>query len=96
MDQAEDFVRKYGHQRRALIQQMYHRDLSDWSLYDMVLNTAAMTVDQGAELIRHAVEMIGPAPNEEEVKANLKRQAHAKLVESAIRKAGERRRLPAY
>ena len=86
LDQAEHFVRKYGHQRRALIQQIYHRDLSDWSLYDMVLNTAAMTVEQGAELIRHAVDMMGPAPNEAEVKAHLMRQAQAKLVESAIRK----------
>jgi len=85
-EQAEDFVRKYGHQRRALIQQIYQRDLSDWSLYDMVLNTAAMTVEQGAELICHAAEMMIPPPNRSEVKAHLERQAQAKLLESAIRK----------
>ncbi|MBI4773696.1 MAG: cytidylate kinase family protein [Deltaproteobacteria bacterium] len=85
-EQAEDFVHKYGHQRRALIQQIYHRDLSDWSLYDMVLNTAAMTVEQGAELIQHAAKMMIPPPNRSEVKAFLQRQAQAKLLESAIRK----------
>jgi hypothetical protein len=85
-EHAEDFVRKYGHQRRALIQQIYHRDLSDWSLYDMVLNTATMTIEQGTELIRQAMEMMAPPPDEAEVKAHLKRQAEAKLLESAIRK----------
>jgi len=84
--EAQGFVHRYDHQRRALIQSIYSQDLSNWALYDMVLNTAALKPEAAAGIILRAVETMDPAPDEEALKEGLRRTALAKRVESAIRK----------
>jgi cytidylate kinase len=85
-DHALDYVNKHTRQRRALIQQIFHQDLSDWAWYDMILNTAKFNVEQGCEIVCATVRSRPKPPNDAENKENLKRAALAKLVESEIRK----------
>ena len=85
-DHALDYVTKHTRQRRALIQQIFHQDLSDWAWYDMIMNTAKFSVEQGCEIVCTAVKVRPRPANDAENKANLKRSAMAKLVESEIRK----------
>lgn len=86
MVEAEEFVERFGHQRRALIQQIYHVDLSDWSLYDVVLNTGDLSAKTAAAAIIEIVKHMPPLENDAALREELKRKSFAKLVESAIRK----------
>lgn len=85
-EDANDFVHNYDKQRRALIESVYHKDLSDWSLYSMVLNTANLNAEAGAELIALAVQKMPPLAEADLVGQELARRAFAKRVESAIKK----------
>ena len=85
-DDAFDFAQKHTHQRRTLIQQLYHKDLSDWSLYDLILNTENMEPEGAAGIVQAAVKNMAAVENPDAVRAELKRRALAKLVESAVRK----------
>ena len=83
-DEAEDYLSAHDHQRRALIESIFHKDLSDWSLYDMVLNTNALSKELVTELICLAAERLGPLTQEQ--KASFSDRALAKAVEAAIKK----------
>lgn len=85
-EDAMDFVRNHDKQRRALIESVYHKDLSDWSLYNLVLNTANLTAEAGAELIALAVRKMPALVEPDLVGEELARRAFAKRVESAIKK----------
>ena len=84
--EAEEFVHRYGHDRRALIQQIYHKDLADWALYDLIMNTTSMTPEGGAAIICQAVEGMAPLADPEAWSDEMQRISFSKLVESAIRK----------
>lgn len=86
LEDAEEFAERFGHQRRALVQQMYNVDLSDWALYDMIVNTADITPQSVAAGICASVRNMPPIPDDAALRESLKRQAFAKLVESAVRK----------
>ncbi len=86
LDEAREFVRHYDQQRRSLIESVYHRDLADWSLYNLVLNTANLSAEAGAELIALAAKAMPPVNDPQAVSQELARRAFAKKVESAIKK----------
>ena len=85
-DEAREFVRHYDQQRRALIESVYHKDLADWSLYNLVLNTASLSAEAGAELIALAVRSMPPVGDPQAVSQELARRAFAKKVESAVKR----------
>ena len=83
-DDAADYVRRYDRQRRSLIENIFQVDLSDWSLYDMVLNTADLRMEQVVEVITVAAKKLGPISEKQKVVfADL---ALAKRVEALIKK----------
>ncbi len=84
-DEARDFVETYGARRRALIESIYHHRLSDWSLYDLVLNTAAISPQDGADILCVAVSKKAVA-QPEDLSVVFSKLAFAKKVESAIKK----------
>ena len=86
LDKAGDFVHKHGHARRALIEGIFHHDVSDWALYDLIINTQDMTPEDGAHILASAAEKMKPIEEEADFSARLKRMSFAKRVESAIRK----------
>ncbi|MCB2227504.1 MAG: cytidylate kinase family protein [Desulfarculaceae bacterium] len=84
LDDAASFLGRHDRQRRALIESIFHKDLSDWSLYDMVLNTKDLGVELVSKLICLAAEAAGPVgPEQKTAYAGL---ALAKAVEAAIKK----------
>jgi hypothetical protein len=84
--EAEEFVRKYDHQRDSLIRSVFLADPDDWSLYDLALNTAHFSSAVAAELTVHARAGLEPAPEEATLKEQLSELAFAKFVETAVRK----------
>lgn len=85
-EEAQEYVSRHDEQRRALIQSVFRVDLSDWSLYDLVINTAGVSQQAAAEVIARGVELL-PAPADPEALArNLKDLAFAKRVESALKR----------
>jgi hypothetical protein len=70
-----------------MIEEMFQKDLNDWSLYDMMLNTAHFTASQGAEVVIHAVGQTCPTGADDQSRAKFRLLALAKRVESAIKKS---------
>lgn len=85
-EEAEDIVLHHERRRRKMLEAIYHIDLSDWSMYDLVLNTEKMAPDEGAHIIAEAVHRIKAVDPERETKDYLSQLALAKHVECAIRK----------
>lgn len=85
-EQAHDYVSRHDDQRRALIQSVFDADLSDWSLYDLMLNTAGLTKEAAAELIVKAVGLMPPPADPAGLKKLLADLAFAKRVESVIKR----------
>ena len=85
-DEARHFIDKHDKQRRALTQAVFDRDLYDWTLYDVILNTASYGIDAGAKIICEAVEEKMKPTKEAELSQKLKNMAFAKRVESHIKK----------
>lgn len=85
-EEARHFIEKHDKQRRALIQSVFDRDLYDWTLYDVILNTASYDVESGAKIICQAVEAKTKPTTEAELTQRLKNMAFAKRVESHIKK----------
>ena len=69
-----------------LIENIYHQDISDWELYDQVLNTADMTAEEGANIMTRAAEKMQPMKDAEARTRKMLRLSLAKRAESAIRK----------
>jgi cytidylate kinase len=53
---ALDVVRQSDRERAARVKFLYHVDVDDALLYDLVLNTDRMTVERGVKLLREALE----------------------------------------
>ena len=85
-DDAADFVNSYGHQRRALIESIYHIDLSNWALYDLIVNTNILDREAGANIVMTAVKNMAVREDAVQLKQTLKNKAFARRVESAIKK----------
>jgi cytidylate kinase len=85
-EEAEDFVKRFDHQRNNLMRFIFLEDPSDWSLYDMVLNTAHLTPDAAAELIVQGVKQLQPVPDRDAVIAQLRNRAFAKRIQTMIRR----------
>ena len=77
-------LHRYESKRRSLIESVFGVDLADWSLYDMVLNTAAIEKDKAADLVVFAAGLI-EVPDWTECRQTFERLAFAKRVESAIK-----------
>ena len=86
VEEARHFIEKHDKQRSALIQSVFDRDLSDWTLYDVILNTASYDADSGAKTICEAIGAKLKPTNEAELTQKLKNMAFAKRVESHIKK----------
>lgn len=86
VQEAADFMHRHDRQRRSMIEEMFQKDLNDWSLYDLVLNTAHFSAAQGAEIVAHAVIQTCPEGTDEQSRAKFHLLAQAKRVESTIKK----------
>ncbi|MCB2191193.1 MAG: cytidylate kinase family protein [Deltaproteobacteria bacterium] len=83
-EDAATFLGRHDRQRRSLIESIFHKDLSDWSLYDMVLNTKDLGVALMTEVICLAAEAAGPISLRQ--KTAFADLSLAKAVEAAIKK----------
>jgi len=86
LEEASDFVSRYDHQRRTLIQVIYRKDLTDWYLYDLILNTSAFDPQGGAEVLCQAIGSIEKPVDEGGLRRRLKELSFAKRVESVIKR----------
>ena len=86
MGHAAEFVDKYDHQRKSLIRTLFDKDLRDWGLYDLIINTANFTPEGAADIVCQAIDVAHYEHTQEALKAELERRAFAKRVESAIKK----------
>ncbi|MEW5913817.1 MAG: cytidylate kinase family protein [Thermodesulfobacteriota bacterium] len=83
-EEAAEFISRVDKQRRSLIESVFHKDLADWSLYDLVINTAELSPQVASALICAAAKGLGQiSPQQKERFASL---ALAKKVEAAIKK----------
>ncbi|MCB2189597.1 MAG: cytidylate kinase family protein [Deltaproteobacteria bacterium] len=85
-EEAAKFVRHYDKQRRAMVETMFDKNLADWSLYDLVVNTTALSKELARDLICRGLEEIASHPDWEGLKVDLARRSFGKRVESAIKK----------
>lgn len=53
---ARERIQLKDHDRSRYVQTVYHRDGNDPVLYDLVINTGVLSLDQAVELIRQALE----------------------------------------
>jgi cytidylate kinase len=51
-DEAESYVTKADADRAAFIKKYFREDIADPSHYDLVLNTAGLSVDQATEIVK--------------------------------------------
>ena len=84
-EQAADFMRRFDRARRGLIESVFHHDLADIDLYDLVLNTKAMDAQSGAQVVCALAEHL-VKPASDQTKEEYRRLALAKRVEAAIKK----------
>jgi len=85
-DEAEDFVDRYDQERDKLIRAVFDRDPMEWSLYDLMINTAHFTMERAVDVVICAIEKRDRLPDEEAGRETLKSMALAKRVEALIRK----------
>ena len=89
LEQAQEFVRKYDHERRALLEAVFEYDLFDWKNFDLVINTAMLTAEDAADMIVLAAQRLAPKYDQAKMGAVLAGLAFAKRVESAVKKQVE-------
>lgn len=83
---AYEYVRRHDHERRNLMRSVFDVDATDWSLYDVILNTARFDSGSGARIVVNAAENLPKPENEDGLKERLAAMALAKRVETVIRK----------
>ncbi len=84
-DVAVGVVKRFDQQRRTMIEAIYHKDRSDWGLYDLVINTAHIANDTAANMIFEAVTKLTIPEDWEEKRKRFRDLSLAKRVESAIK-----------
>jgi cytidylate kinase len=86
LNEAADFVDSYGHRRRALIESIYQRNISDWANYDLIINTNDFSAEDGAEIVVTAATKRHAVVDVEAQKKVLTDLAFAKRVERAVKR----------
>jgi cytidylate kinase len=84
--EAEEFVRKYDHERTNLIRQIFDRDPGDWSLYDLIINTDHFSSGDAADVVIEAAAKMEKVGDEERVLETVKAMGVAKRIETLIRR----------
>jgi cytidylate kinase len=54
VEEAENYIIKTENDRAAFVKKAFHEDIASPLHYDMVLNTAGLTIDEAAEIIKNA------------------------------------------
>lgn len=85
-DQALDYVISYGRERKALMQSIYHSDLYDLSIFDLVVNTAQFSLEDSVDIVVTAAQKPAASSDQKSIRKMLKDLAFAKDVESQIKK----------
>ncbi|MCX5872353.1 MAG: cytidylate kinase family protein [Deltaproteobacteria bacterium] len=85
-DEAEDFVRKYDHERESLIRSIFRSDPNEWSLYDVIINTAHYSSGDASDVVIEAIEKIQKSYDDDKLKEKLKNMSIAKRIETTIRR----------
>jgi hypothetical protein len=85
-EEASEYVRKHDRERRAMYQSIFESDLSDWTQFDMVLNTAKYESGGAAEAVSTAIQKMEEEVAPADLKERLSAMALAKRVELIIRK----------
>ncbi len=85
-DDAYNYIQRHSRRRRSLIESIFQRDLDDWLLYDIILNTRFYTAEEGADVIASGVEMKKGKGDEGFGAEALMNLSRAKRIESLIRK----------
>ncbi|MEJ2717440.1 MAG: cytidylate kinase family protein [Deltaproteobacteria bacterium] len=83
---AEEYVRKHDHERTSLETSVFGRDPGDWSLYDIIINTAHYDSGSAAEVVQCAVEKKVTHEEEAQFLEKLKNMGFAKRIETIIRR----------
>jgi cytidylate kinase len=86
LEEAEEFAGKFDRERRNLITAIFEADPRDWSLYDVVLNTARYTADSASDVIIEGVKRMQKPSETVDLTARLNNLAMAKRIETLIRK----------
>ncbi len=84
--EAEDFVRKYDHERESLIRSIFRSDPNEWSLYDIIINTAHYSSGDAADIVIESIDKIQMPQDEESLKDKLRNLSIAKRIETNIRR----------
>ena len=84
--EAEKYIRWYDKQRRALIESVFEHDLGDTALYDLVLNTKALSAETGAQMVLDAAKEIIGNSDQDSLGTILKARALTKKIETQVRR----------
>ena len=84
--QAAEFVHRFDKERRSMIESLFDIKLSDWSLYDLVINTAAVNQQTAADMIARGVQNMTGDVDNAALRKRLGDLSFALKVESAIKK----------
>ncbi|MEW6111290.1 MAG: cytidylate kinase family protein [Thermodesulfobacteriota bacterium] len=85
-EEAEDFIHKHEHERDRLIRSIFRSDPNDWSLFDIIINTAQYSPANAADVLIEAIKKKEKVPDKEDVREMLRDRAFAKRVETVIRR----------
>jgi hypothetical protein len=85
-EEAEDFIQKYDHERDNLMRSIFHKNINDWSLYDLIINTAHFTAAAASEIVVDAIDEIQRVPDPAALKEKLANMALAKRIETQVRR----------
>ncbi len=85
-EEAENYVQKYDHDRDNLIRSIFHKNINEWPLYDIIINTAHFTAAAASEIVIDAIDEMQRAPDPIALKEKLTNMALAKRIESQVRR----------
>jgi cytidylate kinase len=85
-EEAEHYLDKYDRERANVIKAVFGRDPDDWSLYDLVFNTAHFIPDSATEVVIRAMTGMKRVPDREGVREHFKSLGMAKRIEALVRK----------
>lgn len=86
LDEAREFIDQHDQARRALVNQIFTHDLRDWGLYHLVLNTEAMDVAGGMDILEQAVRVVERLHPLDQLSLRLGQMALGKRVEARLRR----------
>ena len=86
---ARKLIRNSDHEQKGFFRYAFHRDWNDPSLYDLIINTEQIGLDNAAQIIVQAaksnqMQISIPTAAEAMEKLSLKKRIHAALLENDI------------